>query len=95
MPEEIELKAKSDRELLVMTVMQGNETVRHLELINGSLKNHEGRIRNLETGDYGDNPVKRINLSKSQAIGAGSGLFVFGSFLAGMFYAFGSSMGWW
>ncbi len=79
MPDEIELQAKSDRDLLIMTVMQGNETVRHLELINGSLKDHEKRLKDVE-GIRG----KPINLSKKQAVGLGSASFIFGSFVAGI-----------
>jgi len=89
MPEEIELRAKSDRELLVMTVMQGNETVRHLELINSTLKNHEGRIHNLE-GNPGI-----LKVSKAKQAGLGGGIFVVGSLLGGVFYAFGQAIGWW
>lgn len=37
MVDEIELSAKNDHDLLVMAVMQGNETVRHLEKMNNSV----------------------------------------------------------
>ncbi len=37
MADEIELRAKNDHDLLVMSVMQGNETVRHLEKMNNSV----------------------------------------------------------
>ena len=89
MPDKIELRAKTNKDLLIMTVMQGNETVRHLELINGTLKNHENRLTIVETQEgqafsiEGPDP-RTINLSKAQAIGIGSGLFLFGSFIAGL-----------
>ena len=81
MSDQIDFQAKSDRELLIMTVMQGNECVRHLELINGTLKDHESRLNVVEANS---GIGKSINLSKKQAVGLGSATFVFGSFIAGI-----------
>lgn len=86
----IQLKAKTNKDLLIMTVMQGNETVRHLELINGTLKNHEKRIRMAETQQY-----KPVAMTKKQAIGIGSSVFIGGSFIAGVFQVIGNTLGWW
>jgi len=46
--DKIELQAKTDHELLVMSVMQGNQIVDHLDAIDGTLCDHEDRIRCLE-----------------------------------------------
>jgi len=54
----------------------------HLGRINDKIYDQEKRITGLET-DNG-NPGRRVNLSKAQAIGIGSGLFLFGSFIAGI-----------
>ena len=80
MPEKIDFHAKSDRDLLVMAVIQGNETVNHLELINGTLKNHENRLTIVE----GSSISKPISLTKKQAAGLGGTVFIFGSFVAGV-----------
>jgi len=104
MPDEIELRAMNDYDLIVMSVMQGNETVRHLERINHSIEKHAKRISELEmltAGCYGTNPglgpnpKKQIKLSRTQAIGIGSGLFMFASIIGGLIQGFGRSIGWW
>ena len=76
MPDIIQLRAKTNKDLLIMTVMQGNETVRHLEIINSTLKNHEKRLIIIEARNG-----KPVNLSKKQAVGLGSAMFIFGSFI--------------
>lgn len=73
MPDEIELQAKGDHDLLIMVVMQSNEMVRHLELMNGAFKKH------LENHNG-----KPINLSKKQAISLGSAMIVVGGFIVGV-----------
>ena len=92
MADEIELKAKNDHDLLVMAVMQGNEQVRHLEQINGTLKNHDKRISTLELGGCSAEPSNNT-LRKKAAISGG--LFALGSLIGGAVYAFGQSVGWW
>ena len=68
MTSEIELKAMNDHDLIVMAVMQGNETVRHLEKINSSLQNHEKRITRLETNTSISGGCNNDNLSRTQKI---------------------------
>ena len=90
MSEEIDFQAKSDRELLIVSVMQGNEQTRHLERINGSVRQHDHRLTILETIT-----TRPVNLSKKQAIGIGGSLFAFGTFLAGVSNSIGHLAGWW
>lgn len=45
----IDFEAKTDRELLLLTAQQSNETVSHLKKINSTLEKHETRITTLET----------------------------------------------
>ena len=104
MPDEIELRAMNDHDLIVMSVMQGNETVRHLEKMNETIVKHEKRISGLELtsaasysqnpGD-GSKPKRPIQLTKIQALGIGSGLFMFASIIGGLIQGFGRSIGWW
>jgi len=70
--DKIELEAKNDHELLVMSVMQGNEMVDHLGRINGRLDDHEGRLRCLEVAE-----PKTSKLSTKQKAGAWAGLVTF------------------
>ncbi|KKK51936.1 hypothetical protein LCGC14_3109960 [marine sediment metagenome] len=90
MPDEIELQAKGDHDLLVMSVMQGNEIVRHLEKVNNTLEKHEKRIYVLELKGF-----KPVTMTKKQAVGIGGSVFVGGSFIAGIFQAIGNMIGWW
>ena len=78
MPESIDFQAMNDHDLLVMSVMQGNETVRHLEKVNSTIKNHEKRLIIVEARNG------KLSLSKKQAVGLGSASFIFGSFVAGV-----------
>jgi len=87
MPSEIELKAMNDHDLLVMSVMQGNETVKNLERLNGSVRR---RITVLETVT-----TRPINLTKKQAAGIGSTVFIIGGFLTGVVNALGKIWGLW
>ena len=91
MVEKIELRAKTNKDLLIMAVMQGNETVRHLELINGSLKNHETRLKIIEAVSE----PHRLSLSKKQAVGFGGGAFLLGSIIVGIFLELPAALGWW
>ncbi len=90
MPEPIDFKAMNDHDLLVMSVMQGNEMVAHLEKLNSSVKQHERRITILETIT-----TRPVNLSKKQAAGIGGSVFVLGAFLAGVVNALGKIAGVW
>jgi len=90
MPESIDFTAMNDHDLLVMSVMQGNETVKQLERMNGSIKYHETRITILETIT-----TRPINLSKKQAAGIGGSVFVIGGFLTGVANALGRMAGLW
>lgn len=98
MPDEIELRAMNDHDLIVMSVMQGNETVRHLEKINSTIEKHEKRIYGLElkrTANCVPDSTKGFSPSKMQIIGMGSGLFMFASIIGGLIQGFGKSLGWW
>ena len=63
MPDKIELQAMNDHDLIVMAVMQGNQTIDRLQRINGRLENHENRIRGLE-----GNPNCSNGLSRKQKL---------------------------
>ena len=98
MPEPIDFHAWNDHDLLVQSVMQGNECVRHLEIINGTLKGHENRIVVLETKDAvreDTNPAKVNGMSKLKVLGIGSGLFMFASIIGGLIQGWGTGIGWW
>ena len=53
-----------------------------LEKLNNTVHETETRVTILETTT--GNPTRGVKLSKAQAIGIGSGLFLFGSFIAGI-----------
>ena len=85
MPDIIELRAKTNKDLLIMTVMQGNECVRHLKTLNSTVEKHEKRLAAVESSvlcmtNHGVN----IGWSKKKTFGVGSGIFLFGSFAAGV-----------
>ena len=90
MPEQIDFKAMNDHDLLVMSVMQGNDIVAQLEKINNSVKQHERRITILETIT-----TRPVNLTKKQAAGIGGSVFIIGAFLAGVVNAIGTALGLW
>ena len=90
MPEPIDFKAMDDHDLLVMSVMQGNETVKQLEKMNSTIRHHEKRITILETIT-----TRPVNLSKRQAVGIGGSVFILGAFLAGIVEAIGKALGIW
>ncbi len=90
MPEKIDYHAMNDHDLLVQAVWQGNETVHHLELINGTQKNHERRLTVIETHDF-----KPISMTKKQAVGVGGSAIIIGGFITGVIQALGSMAGWW
>lgn len=90
MPEPIDFKAMNEHDLLVMSVMQGNELVKQFEKMNNSIKHHERRITILETIT-----TRPVNLSKKQAAGIGGSVFILGAFLAGVINALGKFAGLW
>ena len=90
MPEPIDFKAMNEHDLLVMSVMQGNETVKQLEKMNSSIKHHERRITILETIT-----TRPVNLTKKQAVGIGGSVFILGAFWAGVINALGQIVGLW
>ena len=85
MPDKIDLHAMEDHDLLIMAVMQGNECVRHLEIINSTVGKHERRLIDLETQPGSNRP---INLTKKQAISLGSAMIIIGGFVAGIIERF-------
>ena len=84
MSDTIDLDAKSDRDLLVMAVMQGNESCRHLEKLNGTMEKHEKRIlaNQIAIAEHSENTD---GWSKKKILSAGGGVFLLGSFVAGVF----------
>ena len=81
MPERIDYHAMDDHDLLVMSVMQGNECVRHLEIVNNHLKDHENRLIIVELKN---GITKPVNLSRKQAISLASAMIIIGGFIAGI-----------
>ena len=79
----IEFEAKSDRELLIMSVMQGNESNKHLARINSRLDKHEARIQKLEGNPH---PIQKINWQY---------LMLIGSVIALVVVSVGTNIGWW
>jgi len=90
MTDRIDFTAMNDHDLLVMSVMQGNEAVKKLEKLNGSVKHHEKRITILETIT-----TRPVNLTKKQAVGIGGSVFILGTFLAGIVNGIGAVLGMW
>jgi len=90
MPDHINFEAKSDRDLIVLTAQTCNNISARITNIDILLLNHEKRIVTLETTEKVNNPMSRKKLYYT-----GSGIFVSGSLLGGMLYAFGQAMGWW
>jgi len=62
----------------------------HMEKQNSSIDKHGNRLTALETIQG-----KPVNLSKRQAVGVGSSVFVVGGFLFGVTNAAGKYLGWW
>jgi len=62
----------------------------HLEKQNSSIDKHGNRLTALETIQG-----RSVNLSKRQAVGVGSSVFVVGGFLFGVTNAAGKYLGWW
>jgi hypothetical protein len=90
MADRIDFHAMNDHDLLVMSVMQSNEIARHMEKMNGTVKDHERRITIMETQIQ-----KPVGLSKKQAAGLGSSIFVSGSLVVAIINAIGKVTGWW
>jgi hypothetical protein len=101
MARRINLTAKSDRELLIIAVESINENSAKLDKLNGAIANHEHRITILEVGDKlrwksGNNFFNSLpSLSPKLLLGIAGGLFVSGSFFAGIGFGIGRALGWW
>ena len=92
MTDHIDFEAKTDRELIILTAQTCNNISSRIVNIDVLLLNHGKRITALETV----NKVEWNNpMSKKKLYYTGSGIFVSGSLLGGMLYAFGQAMGWW
>ena len=92
MTDHIDFEAKTDRELIILTAQTCNNISSRIVNIDVLLLNHGKRITALETV----NKVEWNNpMSKKKLYYAGSGIFVAGSMLGGMLYAFGQAIGWW
>jgi len=93
MPDHIDFEAKSDRDLIILTAQTCNNISDRLTNIDILLLNHEKRIVTLETTErveHGNDPM-----SKAKMAGWGSGIFIFGSLIGSVLYAFGKAMKWW
>jgi len=89
----IEFKAKTDRELLGIIVHVVNEINKKLDSITVTLIDHEKRFVELEKAHYGKllSPLKRIN-GRFPLTSAG-GIIV--AVVGGIIYGVGRGLSWW
>jgi len=90
----IEYGKLSDRELLILTVQTCNTISERLNTLNGTTRNHEGRIIKLETEESIAGKALYAP-SKKQIMGVGSFLVAIGTLAGAILSRIGSSVGWW
>jgi hypothetical protein len=100
MARKINLRAKSDHDLLIMAVEGTNENSAKLDKLNGTVDNHEHRITVLEVGDKlrwktGNNFLGLPFASPKLLAGIMVGLFAGGVILTGIVAGIGRVVGWW
>lgn len=90
--EQIDFKAKSDRELLILVVQRSNDIVRRLEILDNSVAAHSREIASIKgkiQGRCDDKPRHQV-LKDNWQFWTAVACVIFG-----VVYGIGKAAGWW
>jgi len=91
----IDFEAKTDRELLLLTAQTTNTILDRLDVLNGTVRQHNVDIAKLKGKASTCTPAETMKQKISSSLGRGGLIFIIAALSGGGLYAFGNAIGWW